>query len=125
MAVLATADPGELPLSAGDVAIAEDIAHHEGTSIRQIAERTGFAQSLVSKTVAAMRDAGILVTRVDPHDRRRVVISVDPSTGTNLFSSRAARAIEPAIRKAKPNLSDADVRAVCELLEELAARLLR
>jgi DNA-binding MarR family transcriptional regulator len=124
VATAATADPGELPVSAGDLAIAEDIAHHESTSIGQIAQRTGLAQSLVSKTVAAMRDAGILVTAPDPSDGRRMLVSVDPATRADLFSSRAARPIDAAIRQARPGASDAEVRRIGELLDDLAARLL-
>ena len=37
VALDATADPGETPVSAGDVAIAEDIARHEKASVGEIA----------------------------------------------------------------------------------------
>jgi DNA-binding MarR family transcriptional regulator len=125
VATAATADPGELPVSAGDLAIAEDVAHHEGTSIGQIAQRTGLAQSLVSKTVAAMRDAGVLVTAPDPSDGRRMLVSVDPAARAELFGSRAARPIDAAIRKVQPGASDAEVRRINELLDDLAAQLLK
>ena len=96
VALDATADPGETPVSAGDVAIAEDITHHEKASVGEIAARTGLAQSLVSRTVAKLHDAGVVVTERDPDDGRRVLTSIAPGTRTGLFRSRARRPVEPA-----------------------------
>jgi DNA-binding MarR family transcriptional regulator len=123
VATAATADPGELPVSAGDLAIIEDVAHHERTSIGQIAQRTGLAQSLVSKTVAAMRDEGILATTTDPSDGRRILVSVEPATRADVFNARAARPIKAALTQLRPRISAADIRRIDELLDELAARL--
>lgn len=125
VASAATADPGEVPLAGGHTAIVEDVAYHDGTSVGDIARRTGLAQSLVSKTVAAMRDAGVLVTAGDPADGRRVLVSVSPATRARVFRSRAVRPIEPAIRARRPDVSETDLRRLGELLDELAERLLR
>jgi len=120
VALDATADPGETPVSAGDVAIAEDIAHHDKASVGEIAARTGLAQSLVSRTVAKLHDARVVVTERDPGDGRRVLISIAPSVRTGLFRSRARRPIEPALRSRYPESSEAEVARVVALLEELA-----
>ncbi len=124
IAITATAQPGEQPVSAGDLAIVEDVADHDGSSIGEIARRTGLAQSLVSKTVAAMRDAGVLVTAADPADARRVLIGVDPETRAELFRSRAVRPIEPALRDHLPGASDHELAQIAELLDELGGLLL-
>lgn len=122
-ATVATANPGEPRVSAGVLAIAEDIAEHGASSIGQIAARTGMAQSVVSKTVAALRDAGVLLTRTDPTDRRRLVVSIDPRAGADRFRSRGRRPIGSAIQQLRPAASPSDVRRIVELLDELARRL--
>ncbi len=123
IASAATADPDEPPVSVGDVAIVEDVTLHEGTSIGEIARRTGLAQSMVSKTVAALRDAAVFRTAPDPVDGRRVLISVDPIARADVFHSRAARPIEQAIRAHRPDASKADIRRISQLLDELSRRL--
>lgn len=120
VALDATADPGETPVSAGDVAIAEDIAHHNKVSVGEIAVRTGLAQSLVSRTIAKMHDAGVVVTERDPSDGRRILISIAPDTRTGLFRSRARRPVEPALRSRYPDSSEAQIARVVALLQELA-----
>jgi DNA-binding MarR family transcriptional regulator len=120
VALDATADPGETPVSAGDVAIAEDITHHEKASVGEIAARTGLAQSLVSRTAAKFHDAGIVVTERDPDDGRRVLISIAPGIRTGLFRSRARRPVEPTLRSRYPDSSEAEIARVIVLLTELA-----
>jgi hypothetical protein len=51
-----------------------DIAYHPGSSVSEITERTGFPQSLVSMSVARLRDFGTVVTEADPADRRRTLV---------------------------------------------------
>jgi DNA-binding MarR family transcriptional regulator len=125
VALDATADPGQTPVSAGDIAIAEDITHHEKASVGEIAARTGLAQSLVSRTVAKLHDAGVVVTERDPHDGRRILISIAPDVRTGLFRSRARRPVEPALRSRYPDYSEATIARVVALLTELADILLR
>jgi DNA-binding MarR family transcriptional regulator len=120
VALDATADPGETPVSAGDVAIAEDITHHEKTSVGEIAARTGLAQSLVSRTVAKLNDAGIVVTGRDPDDGRRVLVSIAPGIRTGTFRSRARRPVESALRSRYPDFSGAEIARIIALLDELA-----
>jgi DNA-binding MarR family transcriptional regulator len=117
VATAATADPGESTVSAGDLAITEDVAHHEGTSIGQIAQQTGLAQNLVSKTVAAMRDEGVLMTTPDPSDGRRILVIVDPAVQADVFNSRAARPIDAALSQVRPGTSAAEIQRIDELLD--------
>jgi DNA-binding MarR family transcriptional regulator len=123
-ATLATANPGEGAVSSGDLAIAEDIAHHRGTSIGEIAERTGLAQSLVSTTVAKLRDAGMVEVETDPADRRRARVGVS-ATARKLFAARARRPVAPAIRQALPEATNEEIARVEELLDELSGIVLR
>lgn len=120
VALDATAEPGEMPVPAGDVAIAEDIAHHEKASVGEIAARTGLAQSLVSRTVAKLRDAGVVVPERDPDDGRRVLISIAPGIRMGLFRSRARRPVEPALRGRYPESSESEIARVVALLTDLA-----
>jgi DNA-binding MarR family transcriptional regulator len=120
VALDATADPGEARVAAGDLAVAEDISHHQPTSVGEIAARTGLAQSLVSRTVAKMQSARVLITSTDPADRRRTLISIAPETRTRMFRSRARRPVEPALRSRYPDASKEDVARAVTLLEELA-----
>jgi DNA-binding MarR family transcriptional regulator len=119
IALVASADPGEAPVSAGVLAIVEDVSHHGPTSVGEVARRTRLAQSLVSKTVAEMRAAGIMTAESDQKDRRRVVIRLDPATRTGLFRARSARPIEPALRERLPDVSERELRQVLRALEEL------
>jgi hypothetical protein len=51
-----------------------DVFSHPGSSVSQITERTGFPQSLVSLSVARLRELGAVVTAPDPADRRRTLV---------------------------------------------------
>jgi DNA-binding MarR family transcriptional regulator len=123
-ATAATANPGDAPVSAGDLAIVEDVAHHRGTSIGEIAERTGLAQSLVSTTVSKLRNAGMVDVETDPADRRRARIGVS-ADARKLFTDRATRPIDAGIRQVLPDARDEEVARVDDLLDELARILLR
>jgi DNA-binding MarR family transcriptional regulator len=123
VALDASTDPGEAPVSAGDVAITEDITHHENASVGEIAARTGLAQSLVSRTVAKLQQDGLVVTARDPDDGRRVLISLAPGVRTGLFRSRARRPVEPALRARYPDVPPADIARAMTLLAELAGIL--
>jgi hypothetical protein len=54
--------------------VAVDIRAHPDSSVGEIAERTGFAQSKVSGCIARLREAGAINTTTDPHDRRRLLV---------------------------------------------------
>jgi DNA-binding MarR family transcriptional regulator len=55
-----------------------DVAYHQNSSISEITERTGFPQSLVSTSVAKLRELGLLESGPDPLDRRRTLVRTTP-----------------------------------------------
>ena len=63
-----------LPLSVRTVL--SDAAAHPGSSIGELAARTGLLQSHVSTAVVRLRRAGLLVTNPDPEDGRRTLVRV-------------------------------------------------
>jgi DNA-binding MarR family transcriptional regulator len=95
----ATANEGERPVAASTVAIVEDVTDHPRSPITRIAQRTGLAQSLVSRTVDRLQAHGVLTVEHDPADGRRTLVSVDPNTRRLDFSERAERPITDAIRR--------------------------
>jgi DNA-binding MarR family transcriptional regulator len=125
IAVAATANPGERPVSASTIAIVEDVCEHASSSISQIAERTGLAQSLVSGTVARLSKAGVFIVEQDSTDRRRVLVNMSPQRRAEDFTERGARDIEAAIRQAIPSVTDARVARIESALDRLAKDILR
>jgi DNA-binding MarR family transcriptional regulator len=76
-----------------------DVAYHPGSSVSEITERTGFPQSLVSLSVARLRDLGFVVTAPDPADRRRTLVR--PVEGALRQGARhAAATVDQTIAKA-------------------------
>ncbi len=71
-----------------------DVRENPNTTIGQVVERTGFPQSHVSSAVARLREAGVLVTTVDPDDKRRTLVA--PSK-EHLARVRRAQREMPAI----------------------------
>lgn len=99
IAQAATANQGERPVAASTVAIVEDVTDHPRSPITRIAQRTGLAQSLVSRTVDRLQGHGVLTVEHDPADGRRTLVSIDPKTRRLDFSERAERPIADAIRQ--------------------------
>jgi hypothetical protein len=77
-----------------------DIAYHPGTSISEITERTGFPQSLVSLSVARLRDLGAVLTGPDPADRRRTLVRPAEALVRKGGTQHSAAPIEETIAKA-------------------------
>jgi DNA-binding MarR family transcriptional regulator len=124
IATEATANPDEEPVPASAIAIVEDIAAHPGSSIGDIARRTHLAQSLVSTTVASMREAGVVSSAADPADRRRVLVSIDPGARVGVLQARAQRPVSAALGQARPERSPAQLERIERALERLAEQLL-
>jgi DNA-binding MarR family transcriptional regulator len=80
---------------------------------------------MVSKTVAELRTANVLVSEPDPSDGRRALISVHRQARTDIFRARASRSIAPAVRAHLVDGTDADVERILLLLDELAERIIR
>jgi DNA-binding transcriptional ArsR family regulator len=102
-----------------------DIANHPGSSISEITERTGFPQSLVSMTVAKLRDLHVVETEPDPADRRRTLVSpaagmaqrAEHGPGGVSVDDAVAGALDPEDRGELP-----EVHAALELLARLLLR---
>lgn len=125
IATEASAEPGDDPIPAGELAVVEDIAHHDDTSIGEIARRTGHAQSLVSKTVGYLRDAGVVSTTRDPADGRRLLVRLNPAARAGLLAVRGGRPVTAALTLRVPDLTAQQRSRLDRLLDEVAATLLR
>ena len=124
IAQVATANEGERPVAASTVAIVEDVTGHPQSPITEIAQRTGLAQSLVSRTVDRLQARGVLTVGRDPADGRRTLVSVDPQTRHLDFAERAERPIADAIRQVVAGLSGEQQRRIEAALQALADELL-
>lgn len=107
MALMAATDPGEPPPSAGLVAVTDDIAHHEGTTVGETAARTGLAQSLVSKVVAQLCAGGVVEMTVDERDRPRSLIRITDSARREVFAERGQRSVADVLRQRFPERPEA------------------
>lgn len=123
IAQVATANEGERPVAASTVAIVEDVTDHPQSPITEIAQRTGLAQSLVSRTVDRLQAFGVLTVGRDPADGRRTLVSVDPQTRHLDFAQRAERPIADAIRQVA-GVSGEQQRRIEAALEVLGDQLL-
>jgi DNA-binding MarR family transcriptional regulator len=77
-----------------------DIAYHPGSSVSEITERTGFPQSLVSLSVARLRDFGAVVTGPDPADRRRTLVRPAEGVVRKRGTQHSAAPVDETIAKA-------------------------
>jgi DNA-binding MarR family transcriptional regulator len=77
-----------------------DIAYHPGSSVSEITERTGFPQSLVSLSVARLRDFGAVLTEPDPADRRRTLVRPAASVVRKAGTQHSAAPVDETIAKA-------------------------
>ncbi|MFE6839087.1 MarR family winged helix-turn-helix transcriptional regulator [Streptomyces sp. NPDC057705] len=104
-----------------------DLVSHPGTTVGEIAARTGLPQSQVSTAVARLEEAGSVDTGPDPADRRRRLIRPTAQPSDRVAEVRAAT-IDDALAAA---LADPDgtapdpgvVREVSQALDVLARRL--
>lgn len=122
----ATSNPGE-NVSGAELLVGTDLFVHAPTTVSAIASRTGVAQSQVSKTVATMRDEGLVVSSPDPDDKRRSLLHVTPQAREWFGVDRGARTLRPEIqaflRRAGQPAGEGDVEEILTLLEQLADRL--
>jgi DNA-binding MarR family transcriptional regulator len=102
-----------------------DVAANSGTSISEIVVRTGFPQSLVSSTVAKLKEIGVVDSAADPVDRRRTLVTVTPMANDRARNNPAAAApLERTLADAMPGASVADLAQVVAALELLARHLI-
>lgn len=123
IALDATGNVGKDRVNAGQLAVFEDIASNPGTSIGGITERTGLAQSLVSRIVRDAASDEALTVTVHPRDRRKVCVELSLSTRTAI-TQRANNSLDSALIAHTPTLSEAD-RTLLHQHLTAAAELLR
>ncbi|MFJ6867482.1 MarR family transcriptional regulator [Streptomyces termitum] len=98
------------------IIVAADVKAHPGTSVKDIAARTGFPQSKVSGCVARLREAGAVEARTDPADRRRTLLSPAPDASPRVAEVRSATVDGVLARAlADPDRLD-EVKAALDLL---------
>ena len=97
--------------------VTADIRDHPGTTVTEIAKRTGMAQSQISDAVARLRGAGAVTAAPDPADGRRTLLSPDPEGSPRVDTVRNA-SVEPALAAATTDPEEA-----MRLLEQLKSTL--
>lgn len=118
----AASEPGDQELPLGEMVVLEDVLAHPDSSVSEITERVGFAQSYVSATVARFKASGALETGSDPADGRRTLVRVNERLLDRVFSERGARTVDGAL--AEVLVDPQAVLRTVGMLEELARLLL-
>jgi DNA-binding MarR family transcriptional regulator len=103
--------------------VVSDVREHPGTSVGEVAARTGLPQSAVSAAVARLKSVGALETMTDPRDRRRSLIRESPQVSDRVSEVRAAP-VDDAVAAALDTDDRQDIAETVEMLEELARRLI-
>lgn len=98
---------------------ASDIAAHPGTTVGDIAARTGLPQSQISTAVARLKEAGSITTAPDPADRRRALISPAAEPSARVAQVRATT-IDAALATALGTDDPQRLREVADALAVLA-----
>ncbi len=99
-----------------------DVFEHPGSSIREVTERTGFPQSLVSSSVARFREDGLMVTETDPADRRRTLVRPAPGVPEEGRRNAESTTVDGVLAEAL-GVEAADIADLVATLESLARRL--
>jgi len=102
--------------------ILTDIRDNAGSTIGEIATRTGLPQSYASESVARLREKGAVETWNDPDDRRRTRVRIAAGIPHAVARAGAVR-IDDALLAAAGTGDPAADRALIKQLATLAARL--
>jgi len=122
IALEATGNTGADRVNAGQLAVLEDVARHPRSTIGDITERTGLAQSLVSRIVHAAATDHALTVEQDETDRRRVRVELAGEVREAILD-RSRNSTEDAIATYTPHLGAEDRERLGHHLEEAAALL--
>lgn len=87
----------------------------------ELAERACLTASTVSRHVKELEDAGYVVRRADPVDKRATVLEVS-AAGRKLVATTIAQRVQ-ALQRAVASWPDSDVAILTELMHRLAADL--
>jgi MarR family 2-MHQ and catechol resistance regulon transcriptional repressor len=126
LAEIALADmgAGELDLTPGEFLVLQDLFLHGRSPIRDIAARTGLAQSRVSTSVRAFTEWGWAVTSADPADGRKTLADLTQevrAAGARRRGSQAEGTLATALAGVDPAERDALVAALSRLHQLLVA----
>ncbi|GAB0106938.1 hypothetical protein JMUB6875_59280 [Nocardia sp. JMUB6875] len=102
--------------------VLSDVLEHPGTTISEVAARTGLPQSAVSGAVARLRESGSLVAEKDPRDARRTLLEPARELSGRVAEVRATT-IDDAVAAAVGGDDPAAVEEVVEALKLLSQRL--
>ncbi|MYV97119.1 helix-turn-helix domain-containing protein [Streptomyces sp. SID3343] len=72
------------------VVVLGDVVSHPGTTVGEIATRTGLPQSQVSTAIARLEEAGSIDATPDPADRRRRLVNPADKPSARVAEVRAA-----------------------------------
>ena len=126
LAEIALADmgAGELDLAPGEFLVLQDLFLNGRSPIRDIAARTGLAQSRVSTSVRAFTERGWAVTSADPADGRKTLVDLTEevrAAGAQRRGSRAEGTLVTALADVGPAERDALIAALGRLHQLLVA----
>ncbi|WP_327110484.1 helix-turn-helix domain-containing protein [Nocardia sp. NBC_01730] len=99
-----------------------DILEHPDSTVGEIAARTGLPQSAVSTAVARLKEAGAIITTVDPRDRRRSLVRRAEHASRRVAQVRATP-VDDAVAAALADTNPAAVREVLDALGTLTRHL--
>lgn len=117
VALKASQEGAELPISIGELAVFESVAREPDSTITDIVRVTGLAQSRVSKVVRDLAADGVVITTRDPEDRRQTRVRLDPAIRKKAFEDFGSRPISAALAEAVPAQN---ITRIEHLLDELA-----
>ncbi|MFI6686535.1 MarR family winged helix-turn-helix transcriptional regulator [Streptomyces sp. NPDC050485] len=94
LAEIALEDMGanELGLAPGEFLVLQDLFLNGRSAIKDIAQRTGLAQSRVSTSVRSFAERGWATTSADPHDGRKTLVDLTDDVRTAGSKRRVGRA---------------------------------
>jgi DNA-binding MarR family transcriptional regulator len=107
----------------GPSLVFQHVFGHPGSSVTDITARTGFPQSYVSESVAQLRKQGLVVTEVDPADRRRTLVRASPEH-LRRVARRGSASVDAALTDAFGDGDPARAEILIDALSEMARRLL-
>jgi DNA-binding MarR family transcriptional regulator len=102
--------------------ILTDVRDNPGSTIGEIAARTGLPQSYASESVARLREQGAVETWTDPTDRRRTRVRIAAGLPRAVARAGAVRVDAALLAAVGTGDSTAD-QALVEQLAALATRL--
>ena len=120
VALRASQNNQELPLTASELMVVEHVARHPGSTITAIARDTGLAQSRVSTVVRQLAEARVFDRTKEDADRRQTHVQLAPQAAVQAFEEFGSRPIGDALPTVAPHLTASDARRIDQLLDELA-----